>query len=254
MKIEDIVYRTVEGPAAAWPPVRSPSSAKALIVEVHGGAWTMNDRTHQRRHPPASRSERLSRSSRSTSAWRPRIRFPAALEDIDEGIRWARNNLNPARLGGLGTSSGGYLIVLCALRADAQTKLDFVIGCWPILDPLARYRMAKAKGLKNLVDAHDAFFRDAAQMTRRIRSSSLERAEPVRLAADAGAAGHGRRERRAPPRGCIRQRYRAAGGDIELQKFEGQPHTFIPKDPASAASQRALSRMVAFLQKERAHG
>ena len=30
--------------------------------------------------------------------------------------------------------------------------------------------------------------------------------------------------------------YRKAGGLIELRKFEGQPHTFITKEPAAPAS------------------
>jgi acetyl esterase len=33
--------------------------------------------------------------------------------------------------------------------------------------------------------------------------------------------------------------YRARGGQLELHKFDGQPHTFIVRDPASEASRRA---------------
>ena len=33
--------------------------------------------------------------------------------------------------------------------------------------------------------------------------------------------------------------YRARGGQIELHKFDGQPHTFIVRDPTSEASRRA---------------
>jgi acetyl esterase/lipase len=50
------------------------------------------------------------------------------------------------------------------------------------------------------------------------------------------------------------ERYRAAGGEIELHKFEGQPHTFVVKDPCSTASILALSKISQFLKKERAHG
>ena len=39
----------------------------------------------------------------------------------------------------------------------ASARLDFAIACWPILDPLARYRMAKSKGIANLIAAHHAF-------------------------------------------------------------------------------------------------
>jgi dipeptidyl aminopeptidase/acylaminoacyl peptidase len=33
--------------------------------------------------------------------------------------------------------------------------------------------------------------------------------------------------------------WRAKGGQIDLHKFDGQPHTFVIRDPASDASRRA---------------
>ena len=42
--------------------------------------------------------------------------------------------------------------------------------------------------------------------------------------------------------------YRQRGGTIELETFEGQPHTFVSKDPTSAASLRALERIKAFVR------
>ena len=247
MKIEDIPYRRV-GDQPLLGRLYAPAQPKALIVEVHGGAWTMNDRTTN-----AAIHQHLAAHGYAVFAldfrMAPAHPFPAALEDVNEGIRWAKANLDPGRIGGIGTSSGGYLIVLSALRADEQTKLDFVIGCWPILDPLARYRMARAKGLKNLVDAHHAFFRNEAQMTQANPQLLLERGEQARLPRMLvlqGTADENVEHHRAD---AFVERYRAAGGDIALEKFEGQPHTFIPKDPASAASRRALSRMVDFLEK-----
>jgi acetyl esterase/lipase len=52
----------------------------------------------------------------------PRFHYPAALEDVQRAIRFVRANakqydIDPARLGGLGGSSGGNLIALAALRA-----------------------------------------------------------------------------------------------------------------------------------------
>jgi acetyl esterase/lipase len=249
MKIEDIAYRRA-GEHTLLGRLYQPDNAKALLVEVHGGAWTMNDRTTN-----AAIHQHLAANGYAVFAldfrMAPAHPFPAALDDIRHGVRFARQELKPPRIGGLGTSSGGYLITLCALRADEQTRLDFVIGCWPILDPLARYRMAQAKALKNLVDAHNAFFRDEAQMREANPQLLLERGEAARLPRMLvlqGTADENVEHLRAD---SFAERYRAAGGDIELEKFDGQPHTFIAKDPASAASRRALSRMVEFLENER---
>ena len=251
MITEDIAYRRV-GDQTLLGRLYQPENPKALIVEVHGGAWTMNDRTTN-----AAIHQHLAASGYAVFAldfrMAPAHPFPAALEDIRHGIRFAKERFRPSALGGLGTSSGGYLITLCAMRADESTRLDFVIGCWPILDPLARYRMAQAKGLKNLVDAHHAFFRDEAQMSEANPQLMLERGEPAHLPPMLvlqGTADENVEHHRAD---AFAQRYRAAGGELELEKFEGQPHTFIAKDPASEASRNALASMTRWLRREKAH-
>jgi len=52
----------------------------------------------------------------------PRFHYPAALEDVQRAIRFVRAHakaygIDPARLGGLGGSSGGNLVGLAAMRA-----------------------------------------------------------------------------------------------------------------------------------------
>jgi acetyl esterase/lipase len=41
--------------------------------------------------------------------------------------------------------------------------------------------------------------------------------------------------------------YRERGGSVELETFEGQPHSFISRDPASAAAGAALARITEFI-------
>jgi acetyl esterase/lipase len=42
--------------------------------------------------------------------------------------------------------------------------------------------------------------------------------------------------------------YRKAGGAIDLRKFEGQPHTFITKEPTATASLEAIEAIKAFVR------
>ena len=246
MKIEDIAYRTLDGQPLLGR-LYQPEKAEALIIEVHGGAWTMNDRMSNaviHKHLAAQGVAVFAIDFRLA----PKDPYPAAIDDVNHAIRWVKTHLRPKLIGGLGTSSGGYQIVLCALRADRETRLDFVIGCWPILDPLARYRMVKAKGLKNLVDAHHAFFADEAQMTEANPQLILERGEAASLPPMLvlqGTADENVEHQRAD---AFAERYRAAGGEIELHKFPGQPHTFVIKDPTSPAAAEALTRISSFVQ------
>ena len=41
--------------------------------------------------------------------------------------------------------------------------------------------------------------------------------------------------------------YRRAGGDVEMQLFDGMPHTFIVRQPEHPQSDRALDAMAAFI-------
>lgn len=263
---EDLTYRSVGGENLLARLYQPGGSAEVLVVEVHGGAWTMNDRTT---NTPIH--EYLAQNGIAVLALdfrlAPRHRYPAAMEDVNYGIRWAKASFKPRRIGGLGTSSGGHQIVLSALQPEKfasgepkgqDARLDFVVALWPILDPFARYQYAKGASLKNLVDAHDAFWPDEAAMKSGNPQLVVERneasARPPMLVIQGTSDSnveHFRADRFADA-------YRARGGSIELVKVEGQPHAFIAKDPAAPAARDALGRIARFIQaqskKERAQG
>ena len=48
------------------------------------------------------------------------------------------------------------------------------------------------------------------------------------------------------------QAYRKAGGKAELHKFDGEPHMFVTKNPASANSQKALALIADFVARQTA--
>lgn len=272
---EDLTYRTVEGQSLLGRLYRPQGAAEALVVEVHGGAWSANDRSTN-----ATIHQHLAASGIAVFALdfrlAPAHRYPAAIEDVVYAIRWIKANagalgLRPRLVGGLGTSSGGQQVVLAALRpedkryavedarlAGHDARLDFVVACWPILDPLARYRMAQAKGLKNLVEAHHAFWPDEAAMAEGNPQLVVERGEAQALPPILVLQGTEDQNVEHQRADGFAERYRAAGGPIELAKFEGEPHNFVGKDAASPASRKALAKMVSFIEsrlaKEKLHG
>src|SRR5688572_1307730 len=59
----------------------------------------------------------------------PRFHYPGAVEDVQRAIRFVRHNarnwkIDPARIGGMGGSSGGHLIALTALLAAPGVDAD----------------------------------------------------------------------------------------------------------------------------------
>ena len=90
------------------------------IVEVHGGAWTGGDRFNNvviHNAVAAAGTAVLALEFRLA----PAAPYPGPVADVNLGIRWLKANIarlggDPAKVGGLGTSSGGHQLLLNVLR------------------------------------------------------------------------------------------------------------------------------------------
>ena len=240
----------------------------ASVVDVHGGAWVANDRTQN-----AAIDQAVAAAGTAVLALDFRLAavapYPASIADINLGIRWLKANVarlggDPARVGGLGTSSGGHQLWLNVLRPrdpryaaiklagadNVDASLNFVVVCWPISDPVARYKMARETGNERLVRNHDAFFLTEAAMAEANPQTILESGEVRNL--PPALLIQGTADANVTPDMADRfvAAYTKAGGRITLRKFEGQPHTFIGQNPTSAASIEALGVITDFIRQQ----
>jgi acetyl esterase len=240
------------------------------VVEVHGGAWTMNDRFSN-----AALDKALAVSGVVVLALDFRMppdgRYPDSAADVNYGIRWlkahaAELHTRPELVGGIATSSGAQTLLVNALQPHdprytaiplagspgVDATLAFVAACWPIADPLARYQMAKAKGNDKLVAAHDAYWPDEAAMEEGNPQRMLDRGDaktplpPLFIA-------QGTKDDNVTPDMADKfaAAYRSAGGSVELKKFEDQPHSFI-KEPISPVAAEAIGLLIKFIQSRNA--
>ena len=235
-------------------------------MDVHGGAWVANDRLQM-----AVINQAIAASGTAVLAldfrMPPESPYPASIADINLGIRWLKANIgrwggDVSRIGGLGTSSGGHQLWLNVLRprdvryaalklADAEdvdASLGFVVVCWPISDPVARYRMARETGNERLVKNHDAYFLTEAAMAEANPQAILESGEAKNL--PPALLIQGTADNNVTPDMADRfvAAYTKAGGRITLRKFDGQPHTFISQNPTSPASVEALGLITQFIR------
>ena len=209
------------------------------VLEVHGGAWTSGDRFNNvaiGEHLAAQGIVVLSIDFRMP----PATRYPETVADVNFGIRFLMGNAERfstrAKLvGGLGTSSGGHLLLLNALRprdprytamplAGPDASLAFAVACWPVADPLARYRAVQERGNQRLVEAHDQFSALRGRDGRRQPSADPRSRRAHREAASADHAGH--RRRQFDPR---------HGGELRRRLHQGRRLDLIPQLPGSAA-------------------
>lgn len=251
------------------------------LVDVHGGAWSLFDRTADA-HFDAALAARGTVVVALDFRQAPAHRFPSAVADVVAGVRWvrahaARLRVRPDAIGLIGGSSGGHLLLLAAIRphadeyggtrwigepatpagAPVDARVAFALPLWPIADPIARYRylldriahpVASSSPFfqpERLKRGHDLFFGDEATM---------HRASVPRVLAD-GEAQH------LPPiwvahpeeddnvtlemTEALVDAYRRAGGDAELAVFPGVGHAFanFPGD----TTDRCIDAMAAFI-------
>lgn len=236
------------------------------MVNVHGGAWVLNDRLQM-----AVINEAIAASGTAVLAldfrMPPVATYPASISDINLGIRWLKANIgkwdgDAHRIGGIAGSSGGHQLWLNVMRprdrryaahrladaGDVDASLDFVVVCWPISDPVARYRMARETGNERLVKNHDAYFVTEAAMAEAnpqtiLESGSVRNPPPALII-------QGTADNNVTPDMAERfvAAYSKAGGQITLRKFEGEPHTFIVLNPRSPASIEAIGLIVDFVR------
>jgi acetyl esterase len=227
------------------------------VVEVHGGAWASGDRLNN-----APIDEALAKSGIVVLAidfrMPPEWRYPASIADVNLATRWLKTHAaefgsRRELVGGLGTSSGAHQLLLSVLQpadpeyaalplAEAPAEdalLPYIVLCWPISDPLARYRMVREEGNQRLVEAHDAYWPSEAAMATGNPQLIVERGAAATLPPAIVIQGTGDDNVTPDMADRFAAAYRAHGGELALHKFDGQPHTFIVRDPASEASRRA---------------
>ena len=233
------------------------------VLEVHGGAWTSGDRFNNvaiAEHLAARGIVVLSIEFRMP----PAARYPETVGDVNYGIRFLKANAErfgtrSEIVGGLGTSSGGHLLLLNALRprdpryashplSGADASLTFAVACWPVADPLARYGAVRERGNERLVEAHHQFWPSEEDMAEGNPQLILERGEPVETPPALIMQGTADDNLTPEMAANFAAAYTKAGGSIAFHRFEGEPHAFIPRDPMSANSRRALGLITDFIR------
>jgi acetyl esterase len=237
-----------------------------LLVEIHGGAWTLMDRTQN-----GSCDEALASSGLVVAALDFHLGgqapYPAAQADINNAIRWlkahaANFNATAAGMGGLGFSSGGQQIMLAAMRPhdpryttipllaapETDASLAYVIMAWPVIDPLARFYHARSRGRQDQVEAGLLYFGDEATMQAANPQQIVNRGEPADL--PPALMVHGADDDVVPPTMAedFVRAYARAGGLIELAKYPGERHRFMER--AGPNTRRARETIKSFISRQ----
>ena len=266
--------------ARVYRPLGEPAEPLPAVLDVHGGAWNRGDRTagvHHGRGLAACGLVVVSLDFRQG----PDHRHPAGSDDVAAGVRWVRAHarrlgVDPRRVGISGSSSGGQLALLVALKPGASDhaptpivlpdgSLDsapgddsvvFALALYPVADPLARYHYVLGReheppqpppafDPRRLITSHRSYFADEAAMaeasvTRIVAAGEARALPPVWLA-------HPELDDNVPSEitDAFVAAYEKAGGQIERAHFPGARHGFVQQ--AGADTEKCIALMRYFI-------
>lgn len=278
IEVHDVAYREHHGKpllARIYQPVGS--GPFPMMIDIHGGAWCSQDRLNDK-----TICEALARSGIVVAALDFRMPpdggYPASMQDINYAVRWLKRNAGrfharPGKVGAVGISSGGHQAMLAAMRpadpryaalpleagSDIDASLACVVMCWPVVDPIGRYRYGKAlqaKGgtypeqIDRVLPQHDKYWGTEAAMEEAAPSSILDRGEKVQMPPVLYVQGANDIVHPRPHLERFVETYRRQGGHVDLALYEGEVDGFVVRntvDPNNAAD--AMARMISFLHR-----
>jgi acetyl esterase len=236
------------------------------LLDVHGGAWNDQDRTAN-----APVDERLAASGLLVVAIDVRLAreapYPASVADVNYSIRWLKSkarewNGDSKTLGALGSSSGGHVLELCAMRPhDARytvyplpeaphldATLSYVIARSPISNPLARYEQAQKMRRDTLIQNSELYFKPWDSIIEGNPQHVLERGEAVRMPPMFVLQGELDDNVLPAVQEHFVATYRAAGGEIDYEVFPGAEHRWIIHP--GPQTDRAIEMIKAFIARQ----
>ncbi|HEV8211517.1 MAG TPA: alpha/beta hydrolase [Vicinamibacterales bacterium] len=215
------------------------------VLDLHGGAWNAKDR-----HAEEPMDRALARSGVLVVAidmtLAPEAPYPACVQDANYGVRWLKTkaaswNGEPSRIGIYGSSSGGHVAELLAMRPrdprynaiplSGATNVDatvaYVAMRSPVSNPFARFQNAERLKRDAMMKNTTTFFVPWETIHESNPQEILERGEKVNLVPLLIMQGALDDNVLPAVQEKFAATYKAAGGDCQLHVFAGCEHEWV---------------------------
>jgi acetyl esterase/lipase len=268
LKVSDVEFRRTPAGRQLMARVYQPQGAGPFptLLDLHGGAWRRKDRLAEE---PMDRA--IAASGVVVVAIDLRLSeeapYPASVQDANYGVRWLKSkaagwNGVGSRIGVYGSSSGGHVAQLLAMRPrdarynaialDADPSLDatvaYVATRSPISDTYARFQQAERMKREAMIENNRIYFNPWETIHEGNPQQILERREAVTLVPMLIMQGALDDNVLPAVQEKFAATYRAAGGVCELTVFENSEHEWVAKP--GPQTDRARQMVKAFIARQ----
>jgi acetyl esterase/lipase len=268
VKISEVEYLRTKAARQLMARVYEPAGTGPFptVLDLHGGAWNAKDRKAEEPMDRAiAESGVLVVAVDLTLA--PESPYPACVQDANYAVRWLKTraaswNGNPVKIGIYGSSSGGHVAELLAMRPrdprynaiplsgapKTDASVTYVAMRSPISNTFARYQNAEKLKRSAMVKNNTTFFVPWETIHESNPQEILDRHETITRVPF--LIMQGALDDNVLPE--VQERfvrsYKEAGGDIQYQLFEGCEHEWVAQP--GPQTDRAREMVKAFIARQ----
>ena len=230
------------------------------VLDLHGGAWNRKDRfAEEPMNRALAASGLLVVAIDMTVA--PEAPYPACVQDANYAVRWLKANAatwngDASKLGIYGSSSGGHVAELLAMRphdprysaiplaaaANVDATVAYVAMRSPISNTFARYENAERRGNANMIKNNKVFFNPWETIHESNPQEMLEREEKVALVPLLIMQGALDNNVLPQMQEKFAKTYQAAGGICEYRLFENSVHEWVAEPGPQTDKAREVAK------------
>jgi acetyl esterase len=231
------------------------------VLDLHGGAWNRKDRFAEEPMDRALAASGLLVVAVDLTV-APEAPYPACVQDANYAVRWLKTkaqtwNGDTAKIGVYGSSSGGHVAELLAMRPrdrrynaialagapNIDATVHYIATRSPISNTFARYENAERRSNASMVKNNKTFFVPWETIHEANPQEILEREEKVAVvpllimqgALDDNVLPEVQEE--------FVKTYRAAGGECEYHLFENSVHEWVAESGPQTDKAREVVKL-----------